>query len=100
MVIPLFPDVATDKTVRTAEQTAAVNEWRIAANAALSEVRRLASDGVPVMTRNVLPYLLADSEELERDGYLNASVPRCGHLQHVLGTQNGRRRQRILREEL
>ena len=44
-----------------------MNEWRIAANAALSEVRRLASDGMPVMTRNVVPYLLADSEELEAD---------------------------------
>ena len=56
-----------DRTARTAEQTAAVNEWRIAANAALSKVRRLASDGMPVMTRNVVPYLLADSEELEAD---------------------------------
>ncbi|CAN0203046.1 unnamed protein product, partial [Laminaria digitata] len=37
---------------RTAEQTAGVNEWRITSNAALSEVRRLVSDGVPVMTRN------------------------------------------------
>ena len=68
VVIPLFPDVPTDKTARTAEQTAAVNEWRIAANAALSEVRHLASDGVPIMTRNVVPYLLADSKELQGDG--------------------------------
>ena len=65
VVIPLFPDVSTDKTARTAEQTAAVNEWRIASNAALSEVRRLASDGVPVMTRNVVPWLLADAREQE-----------------------------------
>ena len=65
VVVPLFPDVATDKTARIAEQTAAVNEWRIASNAALSEVRRLACDGVPRMTRNVVPWLLADSREQE-----------------------------------
>ena len=67
MVIPLFPDVAADKTTRTTEQTAAVKEWRISSNAALSEVKRLVSDGVPVMTRNVIPWLLADSRELESD---------------------------------
>ena len=65
VVPPLFPDAATDKTARTAGQTAAVNEWRMASNTAVSEVRRLASDGVPVMTRNVVPWLLADSREQE-----------------------------------
>ena len=64
VIIPLFPDVATDKTLRTAGQTAAVNQWRISSNAALSDVRRLVSEGVPVMTRNVVPYLLADAQEL------------------------------------
>ncbi|CAN0098802.1 unnamed protein product, partial [Laminaria digitata] len=52
---------------RTAEETAAVNDWRITSNTALSEVRRLVSDGVPVMTRNVVPWLLANSQELEGD---------------------------------
>ena len=65
VVIPLFPNVAVDKTLRTAEQTAEVEKWRISSNAALSDVRRLVGEGVPVMTRNVVPYLLADSSELE-----------------------------------
>ena len=67
MVIPLFPNVAAEKTARSAEETAAVNEWRNASDAALFEVRRFVSDGVPVMTRNVVPWLLADSRELEND---------------------------------
>lgn len=71
VIIPLFPDVAANKTVRTAEETAAVNDWRISSSAALADVRRLVSDGVPVMTRNVVPYLLADSREL--GGHHNSS---------------------------
>ena len=67
VVIPLFPDVPTDKTARTAEQTAAVNEWRIAANAALSEVRSLVAFHLygPVVRRvsrflNVVFFCCAD----------------------------------------
>ena len=57
-----------DKTVSTAERTATITEWQIATNTALAEVKRLVSDGVPVMTRNVASWLLADSQELESDG--------------------------------
>ena len=72
VVIPLFPEVAEDKTLRTAEETAAVEEWRTASNAALSEVRRLFSDGVPIMTRNVVPWLLADSRGSESGDGISA----------------------------
>ena len=49
-----------------------MEEWRTASNAALSEVRRLFSDGVPIMTRNVVPWLLADSRGSESGDGISA----------------------------
>ncbi|CAN0385581.1 unnamed protein product [Laminaria digitata] len=65
VTIPLFPGVATTangggKALSASEEIAAANEWRDSAAAALSEVRRLVSEGEPVMVRNVIPWLLAD----------------------------------------
>lgn len=65
VVIPLFPGVATatggGKALSESEQIAAAKEWRDSATAALSEVRRLVSEGEPVVVRNVVPWLVADS---------------------------------------
>ena len=37
-------------------------------NAVVSEVRRLVSDCVPVMTRDLVPWLLADYKDVESNG--------------------------------
>lgn len=67
VISPVFSDVATETTVRSVEETAAVNELRMSSKATLSEVRRLVTDGLRVMTRNVVSWLLADSPELDGD---------------------------------
>ena len=80
VTIPLFPSVTTatgdDKTLSASEEIAAAKEWRDATTVALSEVRRLVSEGEPVMVRNVIPWLLADSplEKLEDNNYNNTST--------------------------
>ena len=65
VTIPLFPGVATatggGKALSTSEEIAVAKEWRDSATAALSEVRRLVSEGEPVMVRNMIQWLLADS---------------------------------------
>lgn len=56
---PIFPDITASN--KNSDNAAAVLEWQRAAHAALSEVRRLVSEGEPVMVRNAVPWLLAES---------------------------------------
>lgn len=57
VTIPLFPQLRSDEIETGEENLAAAEEWQKSAQAALSEVRRLVSEGEPVMVRNMLPWL-------------------------------------------
>lgn len=71
VTIPLFPVMAPRTGAAgeeaSSEDIAAANEWQASAAAALSEVRRLVSEGEPVMVRNVIPWLLAEGRRNNND---------------------------------
>ena len=59
VTVPLFPSAAAtaaEKPAQDAEEQR--QQWEQSALAALAEVRRLVSEGEPVMVRNVIPWLL------------------------------------------
>lgn len=58
VVIPLPPGPASTIWVGETAAAGSSKEWQKSVQAALSEVRRLVSEGEPVMVRNVLPWLL------------------------------------------
>lgn len=60
VTIPLFPPATADKPAVTEQQR---QQWQESALAALSEVRRLVSEGEPVMVRNVVPWLQKQQTE-------------------------------------
>lgn len=77
VVIPLRPSHALHAS-STREDDVQIEEWRQATEKALSEVRRLTSEGEPVMVRNVLPWLLSTMNQGQDDRpaslkYTNAS---------------------------
>lgn len=65
--IPLFPRSDVDAMSTASEKLEAAREWQTSAISALSEVRRLVSEGEPVMVRNVLAWLQQD-ESFHRGG--------------------------------
>ena len=71
--IPLFPVMAprTGADEEDSSEIAAANEWQASATAALSEVRRLVSEGEPVMVRNVVPWLLAEGRQSNNNNDMN-----------------------------
>ncbi|CAM9547731.1 unnamed protein product [Ectocarpus fasciculatus] len=58
VTIPLFP-TAEDDAAESDDQ----DQWQSSALAALAEVRRLVSEGEPVMVRNVVPWLQQQEKE-------------------------------------
>lgn len=60
VTIPLFPHTFIDEEVALSDKLLAAEEWKTSARAALSEVRRLVSEGEPVMVRNMVDWLQAD----------------------------------------
>lgn len=61
VTVPLYPAEAAQNDMDETEISTAVEEWDDAVRHALSEVRRLVSEGEPVMVRNVLPCLQSSS---------------------------------------
>lgn len=61
VTIPLIPQTGMDDATSAFEKSATIYEWQDSVIFALSEVRRLVSEGEPVMVRNVMPWLQAGS---------------------------------------
>ncbi len=59
VTIPLFPSVTAEKPQEAEEQR---QQWQQSALSALAEVRRLVSEGEPVMVRNVIPWLQQEQQ--------------------------------------
>ncbi|CAM9259243.1 unnamed protein product [Hapterophycus canaliculatus] len=66
VIVPLFPEYGKDATSENLPAAEQQEQWQIAAVAALAEVRRLVSEGEPVMVRNVVPWL--QQEKLLEEG--------------------------------
>ena len=60
VTIPLFPRLSADE-IEAEENKVATVAWQESVQTALSEVRRLVSEGEPVMVRNMLPWLKSSS---------------------------------------
>lgn len=61
VVLPLPPQKGNE--FETSEYAAQLEDWISAADVGLSEVRRLASEGEPVVVRNMLPWLVTNIEK-------------------------------------
>lgn len=76
VTIPLFPSATAEKLAATEQQR---QQWQESALAALAEVRRLVSEGEPVMVRNVVPWLQTQHDEQLRFPDASAFAETWGH---------------------
>lgn len=71
VTVPLFPPATAGKSAVTEQQR---QQWQESALAALAEVRRLVSEGEPVMVRNVVPWLQQQQQQDEQLRFPDASA--------------------------
>lgn len=76
VTVPLFPAATAENPAVTEQQR---QRWQESALAALAEVRRLVSEGEPVMVRNVVPWLQKQQDERLRFPDASAFAEAWGH---------------------